>query len=94
MSSLTYDPNVNENLRVKRKTDLSTIHSIVFPEWTFVVVGVYVKIDVCMIVPRIHIWCDIKRCVTAQRITGIPFVDQKKKKKSLLQTLTYYTSFY
>ena len=36
---------------------------------------------------------DVKYCVTTQKHTGIPFVDQKKL-FSLLPTLTYYTSFY
>ena len=36
---------------------------------------------------------DVKCCVKTQKITGIPFVDQKYG-FSLLQTLTYYISFY
>ena len=39
------------------------------------------------------IWRDVKCCVTTQKITGMPFVDQKNW-FSLLQTLTYYTLFY
>ena len=35
---LTYDPNVNENMNVKRMTYLMTMYILALREWTFVVV--------------------------------------------------------
>ena len=37
---LTYDPNVHDNVHIKRMTDARTIYILVLREVTFVVVGV------------------------------------------------------
>ena len=37
---LIYDPNVNENMHVKRTTDVRTIYIIVLRKWSFVAVGI------------------------------------------------------